>query len=470
MPSRATILSGQHPRTHGVVANGIALPQTTPSMAAELRRAGYRTALVGKAHFEPHLDPWLSWSESRIAWGGWSGPWYGFDHVEFAGHGPIVQNHYTDWLYRNHPEAIRGFAPVLTGAGGGDTAAPEVAHNPMPRDQYHTDWVAERATRWLRQQGDAPWFCWVSFPDPHHPYDPPSEEVRRRVNWRDVPLPEGYVSSSTAARGILDRKPAHWTAYYDGRFKNPEGGPTSVVPAQVTADQVREITAMVAVENELIDDAVGRILAELGSLGVDERTDIIFTSDHGDLGGDFGLLYKGPYHVDGLLRVPLIWRPAPIAGVAPSVVDEPVGLVDIAPTVCAVADVTAPDAMDGTPLPSGPGSGRERVLTTWDSQFAQVGFHLRTIYRDGYLCTRYEPSTRDVGGSFPLLWATWGRGCEVPTYIGSEGELYDCTDDPLQRENRWDDPSMRSVRDDLVADMYDHLPPLRRTLRVSAPT
>src|SRR3954469_12997913 len=57
MPARCTMLTGQYPRTHGVVANGIPLPTDAPSVAAYLgEQAGYRTALVGKAHFEPAFD------------------------------------------------------------------------------------------------------------------------------------------------------------------------------------------------------------------------------------------------------------------------------------------------------------------------------------------------------------------------------------------------------------------------------
>ena len=61
---------------------------------------------------------------------------------------------------------------------------------------------------------------------------------------------------------------------------------------------------------------------------------MIFTSDHGELQGDFGLLFKGPYHVDALMRLPLVWRPAPSTAATPAVVHRPVGLVDLAPTFC----------------------------------------------------------------------------------------------------------------------------------------
>ena len=94
--------------------------------------------------------------------------------------------------------------------------------------------------------------------------------------------------------------------------------------------------------------------------------------------------------------------------VAPTAVGEPVGLVDVAPTICQIAGLLVPSRMDGAPLPTSMGSGRERVLTTWDSQFAAVGMHDR-----GY----------------------------------------------------------RTLRDDLLSDLDDHLPPARTpALRVAAPT
>lgn len=472
MPSRATMLTGQHPLTHGVIANGIALPEDAPNVAAHLGAHGYRTALVGKAHFDPHLDPLLRFRESRLAAAGSTGPWRGFEHVELATHGPLGGHHYAAWIWDEHPEDVAGFGAVLSGTAGGETGAPEVRHNPIPREHYHTDWVADRAIGWLRALGpDEPFFLWVSFPDPHHPFDPPLAEVRRRVDIRDRPLPPGHPGSRERIRRLLANKPRHWLDWYDGRHKNPEGGPITFRPAALTDDQLREVDAMIQVENELVDEAVARLLSFLRERGLDEDTDVVFTSDHGELQGDHGLLFKGPYHVDALLHVPLVWRPAPSAGVAPAVVDEPVGLVDLAPTFTHIASVPALAGVQGEALPTGPGSRRERVITTFDSQFRATGMHLRTIYRDGFICTRYDASTRDQGGAFRLYWSIWGRGSHIPRYDGTEGELYDTREDPHQWQNLWDDPARRSLRDDLLADLRDHLPEERLPrLPVAAPT
>jgi arylsulfatase A-like enzyme len=273
------------------------------------------------------------------------------------------------------------------------------------------------------------------------------------VPWRDVPLPAGYVADAAERERILDAKPCHWRAWYDGRLVSNYEAPLAWVPATLTADQVREVNARNAVEVELIDEALGRVLAAAARRGWADDVDVVFTTDHGELQGDFGLLFKGPYHVDGLMRLPLVWRPAPSSGAAPATVTRPVGLVDLAPTFCAIAGVAAPAWMEGRALPvddrDADARGAERALTEWDSELFGVGVHLRTITRDGWVCTTYQPGY---------------------AHDGSEGELYSLADDPLQHHNRWDDPSLASVRADLVADLWDHQPPMRTPKRrVEAP-
>jgi arylsulfatase A-like enzyme len=459
MPSRATIITGQHPSTHGVWMNGVALPENAPSVASLLHGAGYRTALIGKPHFEPFLDPFARFAENRFARDGLPGLHRGFEHFEAATHGGMGPLHYARWLAAEHPEAVGMFYPVLdptmevNALGGGETGAPQVHDNAIPREWYHTDWVADRTIAWLDSldAGDD-WFCWMSFPDPHHPWDPPASELGR-VDWREVPLPAGYLADAAERERVLDAKPRHWRAWYDGRLVSNYEAPLAWVPATLTPDQVREVNARNAIECELVDEALGRVLAAIDARGWGDDVDVIFTTDHGELQGDFGLLFKGPYHVDALMRLPLVWRPARSSWSEASVVSQPVGLVDLAPTFCTIAGVAVPEWMEGRPLPTddvdAAARGFERVLTEWDSELFGVDVHLRTITRDGFVCTMYQPGF---------------------SHDGSEGELYDLSGDPLQQVNRWDDPAWASLRSDLVADLWDHQPPVRGPRRrVEAP-
>lgn len=97
--------------------------------------------------------------------------WRSGAHFETATHGALGPLHYARWLATNHPEAVDRFYPVLDMAlevnaeGGGETGAPQVHDNAVPREWYHTDWVADRTIAWLESLTAADdWFCWMSFP------------------------------------------------------------------------------------------------------------------------------------------------------------------------------------------------------------------------------------------------------------------------------------------------------------------
>ena len=229
MPSRASMLTGQFPSTHGAWMNGVPLAIDSPSVAESLHDAGYATALIGKAHFEPFMDPFGRFVENTLANLGIptvDQPWYdgrrgvhrGFDYLELATHGVMGALHYAKWINEQHPETVSGFYSVVdkdlnvNAAGGGDTNAPQVKMNPVPREWYHTDWVAERTIDWLeRQNVDQDWFSWMSFPDPHHPWDPPKLEIGR-VPWKEVPLPANYPEKASEREALIDAKSRHWRA------------------------------------------------------------------------------------------------------------------------------------------------------------------------------------------------------------------------------------------------------------------
>jgi len=450
MPSRSTMITGQHVSTHGVWMNGVPLPDDAPSIASVLHEAGYATALIGKAHFEPVLDPFLRFTEGRLGFERRTAldrPHRGFEHMELATHGAAGSLHYSQWLREHHPEHAFSYYSVVdrelqvNAEGGGDTGAPQVKHNPIPQEWYHTDWVAERTIAWLESiPADRDWFCWMSFPDPHHPWDPPQSALGR-VNWRDLDLPAGYIPDAAERESVLDGRLRHWRAWYDGSFVSNYEAPARWVPSTLTPDQVREVNALVHIENELIDEALARVLRSIDARGWSHDLDVVFTTDHGEFQGDYGLLFKGPYHVDSLMRLPLVWSPAPSAGIAPTRVTAPVGLVSLAATFAHIAGLPQPSFVEAPRLPvddaEATSLGHERVLTEWDSSLFGKIVGLRTIHRDGFTCTAALDGSMNRRG---------------------EGELFDCVNDPLQRVNLWDDPTRRALRDDLLDDLSRSLP------------
>src|SRR5262245_39706506 len=118
MPARSTMLTGQYVRTHGVYANGVPLPADAPSVAAHLHAHGYRTALLGKAHFEPAFDPAFRWFENRMVRDRSTGPYRGFEHLELSMHGwSFGRYHYDAWLETNFPGERRGYYRLVTKDG-----------------------------------------------------------------------------------------------------------------------------------------------------------------------------------------------------------------------------------------------------------------------------------------------------------------------------------------------------------------
>ena len=254
-------------------------------------------------------------------------------------------------------------SPARRRTEDGRKLAPQVADNPIPIALYHTHWTASRTMEWLDGLvDDADWFCWMSFP------------IRTTLGTRRAKRPNVSIGGiyrcpiailvREKCLEVLAEKPRHWTQWYTGEAQFAFEVPPTFVPAETTADRIREVNAMVHAENELIDEAIGQVLAYVKDRGWDADTEIIFTTDHGEFQGDFGMLFKGPYHIEALMHVPLIWRPAPARGIVSAAVNEPVGHVDIAPTMVA-AGLPVPVWMQGAPFPQANGEGRERTITEW---------------------------------------------------------------------------------------------------------
>ena len=222
MPARSTMITGQYVRSHGVIMNGIPLPLDAPDVAAHLRdKGGYRTALIGKAHFEPATDPNKSFFENWAATQGTTGPHRGFERMELCGHtGRAGRSlfHYPKWLQDTHPAEVDGFFEYVdaekrvSGRGGGDNGAPQVWFNPIPREHYHTDWLAERAIAWLKSLDPADdWFLLAQLSRPAPPLGPAAVGAGARRLARPRPA-AGLPGLAREGRGD-PRSPSRGTGW-----------------------------------------------------------------------------------------------------------------------------------------------------------------------------------------------------------------------------------------------------------------
>lgn len=440
-PARATMLTGVHPSTHGVIRNGIDLPEDAErdSLATHLAAAGYATALFGKAHFASYFPDFPTGSpecvtDSAYVPENWFGPYFGFQHVEMVtdvhnirlapamgqwnwGFGPPPMGlHYARHLFRDGRERgferLRLMQPEAAGRSWDHT---QTWKNQLPEEDHHTTWIADRAIDWLRRV-DKPFFAWVSFPDPHHPFDPPRPWCDRYdpADMQQV-LPKAHPEE-------FERKPSfhlQWTQGFRGtpfEWANPGW-------ALFSEREKLEILAGYYGMISQLDHAIGRVVRALDERGLGADTLVVFTSDHGDFMGDHQMVLKGPIHYEALIRVPLIVRGAGFE--AARVVDAPVGTVDLFPTVMRACGLEIPEGIEGRPLLAGE---RECILTEDDILRGAMAF--RTLTTSRYRITR---NAHDPDG----------------------GELYDHHDDPGELVNRWSDPAFKSIRSDLLALLDD---------------
>ncbi len=437
-PARASILTGQLCRTHGVHDNGIDLrPEIGEAgFAGAMAASGYDTSYFGKAHFstyhthEPTGTPECLKSSAKYP-NDWNGPYMGFNHVELmlVGHNwwapetPPHGQHYERWFHADG----RGDEKIKAmWENGGDTkGAAQTWHSKLPSAWHNSTWTADRAINWLKhERGDDPFCTWVSFPDPHHPFDAP-EPWSRLHPPEDVDLPEHRT------RDFEGRPWWHeevLTATPTGSAESQEVRKAySRIPPQ-SDDQLREIIANTYGQIALIDHNVGRILQALDEAGLAENTIVIYISDHGDWLGDHGLILKGPMHYEGLLRVPMIVRGP---GIDPGrAIDEPVSTLDLGATFMDYGGADAQLPQHGQslrPLLEDDTATRDFAMNEWEllPTRAGVALSLRTVR------TKTHKLTVDLQSG--------------------AGELYDLSSDPHELTNLFDAPIAKTVQSELMA-------------------
>ena len=397
MPSRASLFTGLYPPGHNVWTNGIPLNRREyahvdqqsigervcpePPTAADIfARAGYDTAAFGKLHLTPNLAPveygfpetWACWEDGRFD--DWHGPYYGFQHVEMTqGHGeqPCHLGHYALWLQQAHPEV---YEAVGRNAKEAERPVPQLNDlypSVLPAELHNTTWLANRFSAYLDAgSGERPFFAFIGFPDPHHPFTP-SYDVVREFEGVDVQAALDADGEAAAATPLANA-----------------GTDVSTLTAEERRIVKRYTYAMVC----QIDQAVGRIIDGLKRAGVWENTIIVFTSDHGDFLCDHARLRKSINASDSLLHLPFVMR-APGAGL-PSRVDTPMSNVDVLPTLAAMTGVPGPAWVHGVDMSRVVREGEDHVAANPAGSLSYCSGGEpetvnTTVYDDAYRFTVY---------------------------------------------------------------------------------
>lgn len=290
-PSRQSLLTGQMPHMAGVTQLRTPLSTGKPTLAKQLKRAGYQTAVFGKMHFNRKGEPGL----------------HGFDRCDTED--VILERWRREVKPSRLPDGARTQAlpwrPFQTPAREWLNAAAL----PYPRRdaEMRGTFIARQAGEYLEQNRDKRFALWVSFQEPHSPFDFPVEDA-----------------------GKFD--PASFRVAPPGRQEEWQ------IPSIFRDLDEREkqgINAAYFTSAHFLDRNIGRVLAKLRELRLEENTLVVCTADHGYCLGQHGRFEKHCGY-DQALRVPLILsRPG---NLRPGVVSHFTEHIDLGPTLLEMLD------------------------------------------------------------------------------------------------------------------------------------
>lgn len=407
-PSRSSFLTGMYPSTIRANRNGNAEFTTSAPLVTRLfADDGYICGNVGKLH----LANASQGIEQR------------------------ADDGYTVFDYSLAPRPHGGYAYADWVRGKGCDLAELVASaDGVPAELHQTTWCAERSIDFLTAHRDRQFMLTVNPFDPHPPFDAPLS-YREQFDPETMPGPH-YRESDLTAQAALE------AVDFQTKARPPARDDSAETPARYSNgsalglhEDMRRLQADYYAMIKQVDDQLGRVLDHLDALGLTDKTLVIFTSDHGEMLGDHGLLLKGARFYEGLVRVPLIFKGPGL------VADRPrspalVELTDIAPTLLDLAGLAVPEAMQGLSLApilrgeADPSHHRDFVRCEYFDAVDLPDATAATMFRtERYKLVRYH-----------------NHGL---------GELFDLTFDPWEHDNLWTSPEYRDVKLDLLERSFD---------------
>jgi len=419
-PSRATFLTGRYPATHHVYRNGNDyFPPSERLITKILADNGYDCGLVGKLHLSRAVDR----IEKRPDDGYRVFHWSHHPYPDWP-----VGNAYTDWLKQEKkidPHEL--YADLNEPYGPG-----------VPTEYHQTTWCTEMAIRFITEDRNCPWLLSINPFDPHPPFDPP-QEFLDRYDPKKLPAPlfrETDIERQKAFREI-DQQSVE--AINPLSFK-PSISVSSISRGEMGHTPPKSYNAFIVkacyyAMIELIDYQLGRIIDALRETGQLDNTIIIFMSDHGELLGDHGLIYKGCRFFESLVHVPLvIYCPGMFKKNLKS--EALVELVDIAPTLLEATGIEIPYYMQGKSLFS---------LLTGRSYLNEHKMYVVSEYNDALALPDKTHGSMYFDGRHKII-----------VYHNHDvGELYDLETDPGEFNNLWELPEYRELKYTLMKEHFD---------------
>jgi len=378
-PHRGMFITGLWPYENGITRNWIELGTTFETLGHVFDKAGYRTSYVGKWHL--------------------SGPGHDRAFIPDGGH----RQGFQDWHVWGAVDRHMSYS---------FTYEPDTGIKVQPQG-YQTTLMTDQAVKIIHEQkaSDKPWMMIVSWHPPHFPVDDAPAEDETFFAGKPVELRPNVVVGQSQ-RGHVRSKQA-LEEFHQGYY------------AHIRA----------------VDREFGRLLKALDETGQAEDTIVIFSSDHGEMAGSHGRMYKQvPFEES--IRVPFFVR---YPGVTPQSKSSDVlfSSIDIYPTVCGLAGLPVPAharGRDFSPIMKGHTGPDPDVV------FLMNGDHVVARPAPGEQGEGEASAEANGGGHRPSMF----RGLRTKTHtyaVAHDGRwiLFDNRKDPYQLHNLIGDPAQKPL-------------------------
>ena len=380
VPSRGSIITGNYPSRHGARILGDPLPVDARTVAHFFADQGYSTAAIGKMHF---VD------ESRR---------HGFAHR-------VNASIHLSRLTRSEIQAFR----TDQGSGGATEGRPSA----MPERLFRDTFYSEEAVGFLREHRDRPFCLWASFFMPHTPLVP-HRKFWDRYEGAQLELPDRAPDAlQTGFHGHLVR--ARERGWY-----------------QQTDEQLHEALRGYYGNVSQMDANVGRVFDTLRELGLEDRTVVVYTSDHGEMAGAHRMWTKHNMYEQSV-RVPLIVRTPDRQGAGSSrqhIVEQ----VDLFPTLAELCGFVAPTGIDG----------RSFAASILDQTHVAREF----AFSEYHFCRRVFTADDRFVGKPPILMVRTNRW-KLNHLSWDHSELFDLEKDPGETSNAIGNPRNAGIAAEL---------------------
>jgi arylsulfatase len=408
-PSRASIMTGLYPQSTGLHRNNIPLPEDVP-VIAEMAPDDYYCAHFGKWHLgndtirQRGFDHWVSVEDFHR-------PRYTkreYRHVE-ADYNAHLRKHGIE-----PPSWKVSYEGWVAGAN-------------LPEEMTQAGFLGESASEFIREypsggHGNQPLLMYLNFFEPHPPYTGPFNDL-----YDPATLPVGPAFLRKPETGsLVNRLRAD---YYMNGGLNPLGAAGGDFHDTTTEEGWRKLRAQYFANVTLVDRQLAKVFAALVESGMWDNTVIVFTSEHGEMGGDHGMLEKRSLYEEAS-RVPLLMRVPGMIETQKRIAGS-FGHVDLVPTLLELMGADAPSHLQGRSVMS--------VLRGDESLAERPAFVQWNGMGDRNLGT---PSINRMV-SVPWRSVVTGDRWKLNLSPGDQCELYDLSADPAEQENLFDRPEHR---------------------------